>query len=476
MTAHFLSSARPASLATRVTVFVGITTTLCLIVLGLVVQRSIEAHFLQQDTSELQVVADAVRETVASLNGATATPELQQSLEHAVSGHHAIYFLVTDAMGKTVYATPGADLTSVAQSQPLVPRIDTETVYSWTANGTNYRGAAIALTPTSSGSVAGTAGTGTLVVATSIDFHLEFMSSFYRNLWAVVVGISLFSILAAWLSVHQGHSPLRQVSKQIRDTSFDKLHLRLDTTQVPIELVDLVSAFNDMLQRMEDVFSRLSNFSADIAHELRTPITNIITQTQVSLGQTRSVEEYQEILYSNLEEYEHMAAMINDMLMLAKTESGLLEPTFVEVDLGSEIQDLFDFFSAWSEENQVSLELVGKSIQVQCDRSMMKRALSNLLSNAIRHAAKNSVVKVIIETRQNTSRIIVENTGSTIPAEQLSKIFDRFYRGDPSRQRRGDGAGLGLAIVKSIVQVHGWEIGVTSSAGVTRFSLEIAAR
>jgi len=245
---------------------------------------------------------------------------------------------------------------------------------------------------------------------------------------------------------------------------------------VPIELVDLVSAFNDMLQRMEDVFSRLSNFSADIAHELRTPITNIITQTQVSLGQTRSVEEYQEILYSNLEEYEHMAAMINDMLMLAKTESGLLEPTFVEVDLGSEIQDLFDFFSAWSEENQVSLELVGKSIQVQCDRSMMKRALSNLLSNAIRHAAKNSVVKVIIETRQNTSRIIVENTGSTIPAEQLSKIFDRFYRGDPSRQRRGDGAGLGLAIVKSIVQVHGWEIGVTSSAGVTRFSLEIAAR
>ncbi|MBL4571545.1 MAG: Cu(+)/Ag(+) sensor histidine kinase [Gammaproteobacteria bacterium] len=465
------TSSRPASLAARVTVFVGISTTLSLIVLGFIVQRSIEAHFLQQDVGELQVVADAVHGTYAASDSNVTNMEMQLMLENAVSGHHAIYFLVADPSGAIVYATPGADLSAIAQSPGRVEQINTETVSSWVDNGTTYRGAAMVLQQFIADT--NTTRTGTLVVATSIDFHLDFMTSFYRNLWAVVIGISLFSIFTAWFAVQQGHSPLRKVSNQIRDTNSDKLHLRIDTNQVPVELFDLVSAFNDVLQRMEDVFNRLSNFSADIAHELRTPITNIMTQTQVSLGQERSVEEYQEILYSSLEEYERMAAMINDMLMLAKTESGLQKPTFVETDLRDEIGDLFEFFEAWSEESQVQLELLGECTKIHCDRSLIKRALSNLLSNAIRHAAIGSSVRVILESAPNQNRITVENSGTTIPLEQLTKLFDRFYRGDPSRQRRGDGAGLGLAIVRSIADAHGWSVTATSSDGLTQFIIEI---
>lgn len=466
-------SSRPASLTTRVTVFVGITTTLCLIVLGFIVQRSIEAHFLQQDASELQVVAETVRTILSSSGSDTNSAELQSMLSGAVSGHHAVFFLVADQNGSVVYATPGPDLSEIAQSQTRVARIDAQNIYSWTTEGVTYRGAAITLQPSPNTSNSNLLQINTLVVAISMDFHLEFMNSFYRNLWGVVIGICLFSILAAWMSVHQGHAPLRKVSSQIRDISSDKLHLRVDTNQVPIELVDLVSAFNDMLQRIEDEFNKLSHFSADIAHELRTPITNIMTQTQVSLGQVRSTEEYQEILYSNLEEYEHMAAMINDMLMLAKTESGLLEPAFSELDVAAEIEGLFDFFEAWSEENNIRLELTGESAPIHCDRAMVRRALSNLLSNAIRHATKDSIVRVLLKTDAGVSQIIVENTGATIPPEQASMIFDRFYRGDPSRQRRGDGAGLGLAIVKSIVDVHGWKITVNSADGLTQFVLEI---
>lgn len=466
-------SSRPASLTARVTVFVGITTTLCLIVLGFIVQRSIETHFLQQDAGELQVVSETVQATLDSTNSGAGSAELQTMLSGAVSGHHAVFFLVADKSGNVVYATPGPDLREIAESQSRVERIDADSIYSWTSEGVTYRGAAIALQSTPNSIAENPMQIDTLVVAISMDFHLEFMDSFYKNLWGVVIGICLISILAALLSVHQGHAPLRQVSSQIRDISSDNLHLRVDSNQVPIELVDLVSAFNDMLQRMEDEFNKLSNFSADIAHELRTPITNIMTQTQVSLGQQRSVDEYREILYSNLEEYERMAAMINDMLMLAKTESGLLEPAFSEVDVAGEIGELFEFFEAWSEENNVRLDLTGKCAVVHCDRAMVRRALSNLLSNAIRHANKDSAVRVLLKTEANRTSIVVENTGTTIPSEQASRIFDRFYRGDPSRQRRGDGAGLGLAIVKSIVDVHGWKIAVSSNDGLTQFILDI---
>lgn len=444
--------------------------------LGLIVQQSIEAHFLQQDADELQVVAETVRATLANRDPLAPATTLQPALEHAVSGHHAVFFLVADADNNIIYATPGADLTDIVLSGDRVTQISPDTIYSWENDNTTYRGAALRLDAANGSTANGSNQAATLVVATSIDFHMEFMDSFYRNLWGVVIGISVFSILAAWLAVHQGHSPLREVSTQIRDISSEKLHLRVDTTQVPIELLDLVAAFNDMLQRMEDVFNRLSNFSADIAHELRTPLTNIITQTQVSLNQPRTVNEYQEILYSNLEEYERMAAMINDMLMLAKTEGGLIEPNIQELDICAEVQELFDFFGAWSEENQVTLDMVGKCPIVQCDRAMIKRALSNLLSNAIRHSTRGSTVKVIFNTEPDYTRIIIENTGTTIPPDQLAKIFDRFYRGDPSRQRRGDGAGLGLAIVKSIAEVHGWSVTANSKDGVTQFTLQLPAR
>lgn len=467
------SSSRPASLTTRVTVFVGITTTLCLIVLGFIVQRSIEAHFLQQDASELQVVAEAVRAILDNSNDDTSTTELQTKLSGAISGHHAVFFLVADQNGNVIYATPGPDLSEIAKSQIRVERIETRNITSWTNEGVTYRGAAITLTPESYAFSSNLPQINTLVVAISMDFHLEFMTSFYRNLWGIVIGICLFSILAAWMSVHQGHAPLRQVSSQIRDIGSDKLHLRVDTNQVPIELVDLVTAFNETLRRIEDAFKKLSHFSADIAHELRTPITNIMTQTQVSLGQVRSSGEYQEILYSNLEEYERMAVLINDMLMLAKTESGLLEPEFSELDVAAEVEELFEFFEAWSEENCVRLELVGECAPVHCDHALMRRVLSNLLSNAIRHATKESAVRVLLESGAGISQIIVENSGATILPEQVLMIFDRFYRGDPSRQRRGDGAGLGLAIVKSIVDIHGWKIYVSSSEGLTQFVLEI---
>jgi len=137
------------------------------------------------------------------------------------------------------------------------------------------------------------------------------------------------------------------------------LNTRLSPKTLPKELTDLAVSFNEMLERMKDAFLRLSNFSADIAHDLRTPVTSMMTQTQVALSRSRSIDEYREILYSNIEEYEHMAQMINDMLLLAKADNdpGNLNPT--QVNLASEVNILFEYYEAWAEEPGVTLKLEG---------------------------------------------------------------------------------------------------------------------
>jgi two-component system heavy metal sensor histidine kinase CusS len=235
----------------------------------------------------------------------------------------------------------------------------------------------------------------------------------------------------------------------------------------------LAGSFNAMLEHIEQDFRRLSNFSADIAHELRTPVTNLTTQTQVLLSQSRGADAYREVLYSNLEEYERMAKMISDMLYLAQTDNQLIKPDLAEVDMASELDALFEYFEPWAEERHVQLKRVGQIPPLRGDRLMLRRTMSNLLSNAIRHTTSGQAVTVSLRQDQQSSVITVSNPGDTIAAEHLPHLFDRFYRADPSRQRNGDGAGLGLAIVKAIVEAHGGEIVARSSHGNTAFEMRL---
>jgi two-component system, OmpR family, heavy metal sensor histidine kinase CusS len=230
-----------------------------------------------------------------------------------------------------------------------------------------------------------------------------------------------------------------------------------------------------MLARLEDSFRRLSDFSSDMAHELRTPITNLMTQTQVALSRSRSADEYREVLYSNLEELDRLARTITDMLFLAKADHGLLVPHREPVDLAAEVRGLFDFYEALVDERGIALESSGEG-SVSGDRLMIRRAISNLLSNAIRHTAKGERVRVRID-RDGTDnvRLTVENPGIAIEPEHLARIFDRFYRVDPARQRSTEGAGLGLAITRSIVAAHQGTLRALSADGLTRFEMSLPA-
>jgi two-component system heavy metal sensor histidine kinase CusS len=466
-----MNNNRPASLVLRVTLLVGIATTVSLIALGIFVQRSIGYHFISQEAEELQVIEESVRSSLALSTANYQTSEMAEVLEGAVAGHHGVYFLVADDDGSIIYTTPGPDLFAVTKQVDSIDVLSIDSLYEWNEDGSIYSGAVLHVPIESSNNLQQEPQFFTVVVAASMDEHYNFLSDFNRSLWGIIIGITLFAILAAWIAARQAHAPLHILSAKVSSISTDQLHVRLDEERVPVELAELVSSFNTMIVKMEDVFERLSNFSADIAHELRTPITNIITQTEVSLNKARDVSEYKEILYSNLEEYERLAKMISDMLFLAQTNNGLIQPTFQFLKLKDEVKDLFEYYEALAEERQVNLVVNGKCPGIHGDRSMLRRALSNLLSNAIDHTPPEQSVVVSLESNDEIVILTIENPGIEISAEQLPKIFDRFYQADPSRQR--EGAGLGLAIVKSIIEIHSGTIRATSLDGITRFEVKL---
>jgi two-component system heavy metal sensor histidine kinase CusS len=228
-----------------------------------------------------------------------------------------------------------------------------------------------------------------------------------------------------------------------------------------------------MLERLDDSFQRLSAFSADIAHELRTPLSNLLTHTQVTLTRPRALEDYREALHSNLEELQWMAQLVNDMLYLAKADHGLLIPKREPLELGNEVDLLLEFFAPLAEETQIRLTREGNA-RFAGDRSMLRRALSNLLDNALRFTPSEGEVKVRIVDAANGLSLSIENSGSAIDQTLLPRLFDRFYRADPARREgSSEHAGLGLAITQSIIRAHGGQIRCESAKGWTRFVIEL---
>lgn len=458
---------RPASLALRLTVSIGAVITVVLLTFGWVIERSISEHFIQQDVDELNAVVQALKHTVATLPPDLPPEALSLRFANAVSGHHNAQYRISSDIGAQIYATPGSGLDRFAEIALPVEKITTDTVGVWKDHGETFRGAVLRTSidglPSSSML--------TIAVATGINFHLHYLESFRDYLRIITVVACLIAIFATWLAVYQGHAPIRRISREMRRIGSDQLHIRLEPGAVPAELVELATSFNGMLERLESVFRRLSDFSGDIAHELRTPITNLKTQTEVALSQARSVEQYREVLYSNLEEYERMAKMLSDMLFLAQADNNLLKPELVQIDLQAEVRILIDYFGAWAEEREVILKMVGPRVCILGDRLMIRRALSNLLSNAIRYTPAGGIVTATFVAESANVRVCIQNPGPPIPAEHIAHIFERFYRPDASRQRTGEGAGLGLAIVKSIVEAHNGKINARSSVEGTAFEI-----
>lgn len=456
------------SITYRLTLLFASVSTAVLLVLGLLIGKSVEHHFEEQDMDVLTGKLELTRHALEKVHSQSDLDALPQQLDDSLVGHHGLAVVVVAPSGQTLFVTSGAEFPQVLLARN--PAMGNSRLTIWKSkNGIPLRGISEVVQTGIQGSKPAV-----VAVATDISHHEQFMSSFRLTLWSVVILAALTTGFLSWMAVKRGLAPLHAIKRKAAAITADRLHSRLSTESIPIELVDLAETLDQMLARLEDSFRRLSDFSSDIAHELRTPVSNLLTQTQVMLSRVRTVDEYQDVLASNAEELERMAKMISDMLFLAKADNDLVVPNLEAVDLRTEAEGLASFYEAVAEENGVVL-MVDGSATVSGDRLMLRRAMGNLLSNAFAHTPQGGYVRILISMiADRMATIQVENSGETIPPEHLPRLFDRFYRADPSRKRLADGVGLGLAITRSIIQAHGGTVSAQSADGVTVFELQIS--
>lgn len=462
-----MRQARSRSLTLRLTLWFALASAFVLFLLGLLIGRSVERHFEELDmevlSGKMELAKHVLEKAVATPGGAT----LAQRLDEALTGHHGLIIAVLGPDRQRLDAH--AELALPSELLNERPTGTTSAAIKWVADdGLPWRG--ISATLTSGGQLESSY---TVVVATEISHHEHFMGAFRQTLWVFMLLATLAMGLLGWFVVRRGLAPLQSIRRQAAEITANRLHTRLPVEAIPLELGDLASTLNDMLSRLEESFKRLSDFSSDLAHELRTPVSNLLTQTQVTLSRARSADEYRDILASNAEEFECLSRMIADMLFLAKAENKQIIPHQEQLELADEVAELLEFYGVLAEEKEIRLSLVGRST-VTGDRLMLRRAVSNLLSNALRHTPNGGAVTIRIDGQDAEKvRLVVENTGASIPAEHLPRLFDRFYRADSSRQRTTEGSGLGLAITRSILLAHGGDIAVRSAEGLTCFVISL---
>jgi two-component system heavy metal sensor histidine kinase CusS len=457
------------SLTARISLLFAAAASLVLFVTAAILVQKVGAHFEAEDRAELNGKLELIQNLFKRASSRQALDHLPRQLNDALVGHHGLAVVVTNAAGNIWFSTRGADfprtLSQDCLTKPAACRYGS--LHQWKKNAVHYRGMVVSVAD-------GNGRPYVVAVAQDIQHHEIFMNKFRLVLGIAIALAALVLAGLGWIVTCWGLTPLHEVTGTVSGISAERLGARLPASGLPVELRPLATAFNAMLGRLDDSFRRLSECTSNIAHELRTPISNLMTQTQVALSSARSNSEYKEILYSSLEEYERMAQIIGDMLYLAMAENGLLKPGQQPVNLAHETQDLFEYFEAWAAERGVS-QTLGGSVTVPGDRLMLRRALSNLIANAIQHTPHGQTVRVELARHGDAAVVTVENPGPEIPPEHLPRLFDRFYRVDLSRQRKGEGAGLGLAIVKSIASAHGGSVAVRSADRSTKFRLTLPA-
>jgi two-component system, OmpR family, heavy metal sensor histidine kinase CusS len=441
------------SITLRLSLAFALLATLVFATLGAYLSRAADAHMAELDAHELLGKLALFRH----VGGQEPTPAaIAARLGDALIGEHGVLVAV-DGENGAIFNWPDSPLASqLAAAAGAVG----ETPVRLTLAGRDYRVVA-------GNSQTAWGETARVVVGRDIRHHTDFLDQLQRDFWLALLAAALLTVVIGILIARRGMHPVRAIAQTAGRISAGQLAQRIPEADVPPELAELVTAFNAMLGRLEESFQRLSDFSADLAHELRTPIHTLRMQTEVSLAKPRSDDEYRDLLASNLEEYERLSRMIADMLFLAKAEHGLIVPQRVAIPLLDLGRQLFDYYGILAENQQLVLE--GEELTVRGDRLMLQRAIGNLLLNAIQHTPAEGRVALSVRAHDGAAVITVSNTGPAIPEAALRTIFERFIRADPA----GEGSGLGLAIAKSIVVAHGGGIAASSTGEVTEFVITL---
>ncbi len=288
----------------------------------------------------------------------------------------------------------------------------------------------------------------------------------FRKKLLITLGFSLLAcaLMGYWIA-QRGIRPVKKMAGTAARIGSSTLYERLEKSGLPSELSDLAATFNDMLDRLENSFVRLSRFSSDIAHELRTPLQNLQGEAEVILSKERNPDEYREILGSSLEEYQRLSTLIDRLLFLARAENPQTQIQREELDLKKELGLLQDFYGLSAGESGIALRVEAPDgLRADLDRSLFQRAVGNLVENALKHTPAGGTVLLKTSAGNGNVRVDVTDTGKGIAPDQVSRLFDRFYRVDPSRSPSSGGFGLGLSIVKSIMDLHAGTVEIRSES------------
>lgn len=319
-----------------------------------------------------------------------------------------------------------------------------------------------------------------LIVGIDSEPYFHTLHAFVMALIGLsLAGVILVMLLGYWIA-QVGLRPLKQLSNEARILSPKALSQRLHIVRLPDELSDLATTFNGALDRIENAYKQLEWFNADVAHELRTPLANLIGATQVALSRERNASEFEEVLQSNLEELERVRSIINDMLFLARADQGEPATGLIYASIALQVRKTVEFFEFILDDSDMTVGITGDvNVEAPIETALFRRAMSNLLQNAIQHSRAGAQIMVAITRQANAIQIAVSNPGTPIPEAHLQRLFDRFYRVDAARHDRGElhGYGLGLAIVRAVANMHGGGVFASCVDGMTTigFSVPLAA-
>jgi two-component system, OmpR family, heavy metal sensor histidine kinase CusS len=420
-------------------------------------------------------------------------------LESAARRYEQFYIRLLDERNTPLLLTPGmADQLDLARLAGETRSRPGRTIRMKGRNGQPFR---VTSAPAPVGSSA--AQTDTIQIAIDVSQKEKLLARYRFWFWAILLTTFAIFPLVGYQIAQRGIRPVEEMATTARHISSTNLRERILAEGYPYELASLAGTFNEMLDRLEESFERISRFSADIAHDLRTPVNNIRGEAEVVLARTRSAGEYRDVLESCLEEAVRLSDLIGDLLFLARAESPLTHLRREPVDVGELLGGVREYYEASAADGGVSLttSVADEPVIAELDRTLLQRAVGNLVSNALAHTPPGGAVvlgtgmvssntdsskeefsgqtssnQTFSNQEVSTIRIEVSDTGAGIPEEALPRVFDRFFRVDSSRSQGSGGTGLGLAIVQSIAVLHGGKVEIVSQPGQgTRVTLHMPA-
>ena len=450
------------SIAWRLALAIALTCALVMSLIGVFLYRSLASELAWRDDQALLGRLEQVRALLHDSDSLEALQERPRLYQNMLGNLDSVLLVKREDGSPLIAINPHQqalpDVQPIAQAR-APQRADIKTV-----------GATVLLAGMAQGPARETL---SVTVGKRLDEREQMLASYRMRLYGAVGFGALMAFGLGLLLLRRGLTPLRDLARAMAGIDPRSLDQRMSADHVPAELKEPVQALNAMLARLEDSFARLSQFSADLAHEIRTPLHNLLGSNSLALNQSRSAAEYQEVLASNIEEYERLNRMAENLMFLARAEHGQRPLQLHVLDLGEVGDGLCEYFEALAEDRQLRLDnqLGGP---LTADLQLLQRALGNLLANAVRHAQPGSTVRLLRHDDAEYGWIGVHNLGPAIDPQHIDKLFDRFYRVDPSRAQPGDSGGLGLAIVHSIMHLHGGQVRVVSNDSGTLFELGFA--